>query len=78
MPSYAGPPAHRSDEIAGTLRLLVALALAIALMVLDHRGGWLTAIRSQIEVVVQTRGVAHIEQVLQALRGRGYRAERIG
>ena len=53
MPSYAGPPAHRSDEIAGTLRLLVALALAIALMVLDHRGGWLTAIRSQIEVVVQ-------------------------
>ena len=53
MPSYAGPSAHRSDEIAGTLRLLVALALAIALMVLDHRGGWLTAIRSQIEVVVQ-------------------------
>ena len=53
MPSYAGPSAHRSDEIAGTLRLLVALALAIALMVMDHRGGWLTAIRSQIEVVVQ-------------------------
>ena len=53
MPSYAGPSAHRSDEIAGTLRLLVALALAIALMVMDHRGGWLTAIRSQIEIVVQ-------------------------
>ena len=34
--------------------------------------------RAQIEVVVQTRGVAHIEQILQALRGRGYRAERIG
>ena len=34
--------------------------------------------RAQLEVVVQTRGVAHIEQVLQALRGRGYRAERIG
>ena len=34
--------------------------------------------RAQLEVVVQTRDVAHIEQVLQALRGRGYRAERIG
>ncbi len=53
MPPYAGPSAHRSDEIAGTLRLLVALALAIALMLLDHRGGWLTAIRGQIEIVVQ-------------------------
>lgn len=53
MPPYAGPSAHRSEEIAGTLRLLVALALAIALMVLDHRGGWLTAIRGQIEIVVQ-------------------------
>lgn len=53
VPPYAGPSAHRSEEIAGTLRLLVALALAVALMVLDHRGGWLTAIRGQIEVVVQ-------------------------
>jgi rod shape-determining protein MreC len=53
VPSYAGPSANRSDEIAGTLRLLVALTLAIALMVLDHRGGWLTAIRGQIEVIVQ-------------------------
>jgi threonine dehydratase len=34
--------------------------------------------RAQIEVVVQTRGVAHIEQVLAALREQGYRAERIG
>lgn len=53
MPSYAGPSASRSDDIAGTLRLLVALALAIALMVLDHRGGWLSAIRVQIETAVQ-------------------------
>lgn len=53
MPPYAGPSAQRSDEIAGTLRLLVALSLAIALMVMDHRGGWLTAIRGQIEIVVQ-------------------------
>jgi threonine dehydratase len=34
--------------------------------------------RAQIEVVVQTRGVAHIEQVLSAMREQGYRAERIG
>jgi threonine dehydratase len=34
--------------------------------------------RAQIEVVVQTRGVAHIDQVLAAMREQGYRAERIG
>jgi threonine dehydratase len=34
--------------------------------------------RAQIEVVVRTRGVAHIEEILAALRGQGYRAERIG
>jgi len=34
--------------------------------------------RVQIEVVVQTRGVTHIEAILQAMRERGYTAERIG
>ncbi|MEO7339070.1 MAG: threonine ammonia-lyase [Caldimonas sp.] len=34
--------------------------------------------RVQIEVVVQTRGVAHIETILEAMRAQGYRAERIG
>ncbi len=34
--------------------------------------------RAQIEVVVQTRGVAHIEQILVAMRAQGYRAERVG
>lgn len=34
--------------------------------------------RAQIEVVVQTRGVAHIEQILVSLREQGYRPERIG
>ncbi len=33
--------------------------------------------RAQIEVVVQTRGVAHIEQILVSLNERGYRAQRI-
>ena len=34
--------------------------------------------RAQIEVVVQTRGDAHVEQMLQALRAQGYRVERVG
>jgi threonine dehydratase len=34
--------------------------------------------RAQIEVVVQTRGVAHIEQILTAMRAQGYHAERVG
>jgi threonine dehydratase len=32
----------------------------------------------EIEVVVHTRGVAHIEEILAAMRAQGYRAERIG
>ena len=34
--------------------------------------------RAQIEVVVQTRGVAHIEQILSAMRAEGYAAQRLG
>ena len=34
--------------------------------------------RAQIEVVVQTRGVVHIEQILAAMRAEGYEAQRIG
>ena len=34
--------------------------------------------RAQIEVVVQTRGVAHIAQIMAAMGAEGYRAERIG
>ena len=34
--------------------------------------------RAQIEVVVQTRGVAHIEEILVAMRAKGYHADRIG
>lgn len=54
MPSYAGPPvAARPGEVSGTLRLLAYLALAITLVVLDHRGGWLGRMRSQANVVTQ-------------------------
>jgi len=34
--------------------------------------------RAQIEVVVQTRGVVHIEAILTAMREQGYTAERVG
>ena len=34
--------------------------------------------RAQIEVVVQTRGAAHIEEILVAMRSQGYHTERIG
>jgi threonine dehydratase len=34
--------------------------------------------RVQIEVVVQTRGAAHVERILAAMREQGYDAERIG
>ena len=53
MPSYAGPSAARPGDVAGVLRLLVYLVLAVVLMVLDHRGGWLRAVRAQAEVAVQ-------------------------
>ena len=53
MPPYAGPPAARPGDVAGVLRLLVYLVLAVVLMVLDHRGGWLRAARSQAEIAVQ-------------------------
>lgn len=53
MPSYAGPPATRSGDAAGVLRLMAYLVLAVVLMVLDHRGGWLHAARARVEVAVQ-------------------------
>ena len=34
--------------------------------------------RAQIDVVVHTRGVSHIEEILTALRAQGYRSERVG
>ncbi len=34
--------------------------------------------RVQIEVVVHTRGAEHVEEILEAMRGEGWRAERVG
>ena len=54
MSSYPGPAAAaRPGDTAGTLRLLAYLALAITLLVLDHRGGWLRQVRGQAELAVQ-------------------------
>ncbi|MFT4197281.1 MAG: rod shape-determining protein MreC [Pseudoxanthomonas sp.] len=54
MPSYAGPPvAPRTGQITSSLRLLAWLALAVELIVLDHRGGWLAQLRQQASQLVQ-------------------------
>jgi len=53
VPAYTSPTPPRTGDVAGTLRLLTYLALAVALLVLDHRGGWLTRIRAQANVAVQ-------------------------
>lgn len=53
VPSYPRPSASRSGDVAGTLWLLAYLAAAIALMVLDHRGGWLDRLRAHGEVAMQ-------------------------
>ena len=53
MPSFAGPSASRTGDVAGTLKLLAWLVLAIALIVFDHRGGWLSQLRHRAAAVVQ-------------------------
>jgi rod shape-determining protein MreC len=53
VPAYPSSPAARPGDVAGTLRLLAYLALAIALIVFDHRGGWLAQVRARSELVVQ-------------------------
>ncbi len=53
MPSYASTSGQRPGDVAGTLRLLAYLALAIALIVFDHRGGWLSQVRAQATVAMQ-------------------------
>ena len=53
VPSYASPSANRPGDVAGVLRLLALLVLAVVLMVLDHRGKWLQEARAQAEIAVQ-------------------------
>ena len=42
-----------AGTVAGTLRLIFYLALAMVLMVLDHRNGWIWRIRYSMSVVVE-------------------------
>jgi rod shape-determining protein MreC len=42
-----------AGTVAGTLRLILYLALAMVLMVLDHRNGWMWRIRYAASVVVE-------------------------
>lgn len=42
-----------AGSVAGTLRLIVYLALAVVLMVLDHRNGWMWRVRNEASVVVE-------------------------
>ena len=54
MSTHPGPPAAaRPGDTAGTLRLLAYLGLAILLLVLDHRGGWMRQARAQAQLLVQ-------------------------
>lgn len=42
-----------AGSVAGTLRLLIYLAMAMALMVLDHRNGWTWRVRYTAAIVVE-------------------------
>jgi len=53
VPTYASSPAFRGGDLVGTLRLLAYLAISVALLVLDHRGGWLSQARTKADVIVQ-------------------------
>lgn len=53
MPSLGVNSPNRQGEVVATLRLLGYLALAVMLIVLDHRGGWLGTVRDQASLVVQ-------------------------
>lgn len=52
MSPYVGPSVARTGDVAGTLRLLAYLVLAVTLIVLDQRGGWLHQSRKQAGLVV--------------------------
>ena len=42
-----------AGTVAGTLRLIFYLALALVLMVLDHRNGWIWRLRYTTSVLVE-------------------------
>ena len=44
---------NQGGTVAGTLRLILYLALAMVLMVLDHRNGWIWRLRYATSVLVE-------------------------
>jgi threonine dehydratase len=69
-------------DVPGALANLAALLgqLGANIDEVQHQRAFtsLSVERAQIEVVVQTRGVAHIEEILAKMRAEGYHADRIG
>ena len=69
-------------DVPGALAEVAALLARLGANIdeVQHQRAFssLSVERVQIEVVVQTRGVAHIEAILEAMRAEGYDAERIG
>ena len=64
--------------LAGVAALLGKLGANIDEVQHQRAFTTLSVERAQIEVVVHTRGAAHIEEILAAMRGKGYQAERVG
>ena len=69
-------------DVPGALADIAALLARLGANIdeVQHQRAFtsLSVERVQIEVVVQTRGTAHIETILAAMRDEGYDAERVG
>ncbi len=69
-------------DVPGALAEVAALLARLGANIdeVQHQRAFtsLSVERVQIEVVVQTRGVVHVEKILAAMRAEGYDAERIG
>ena len=69
-------------DVPGALADIAALLARLGANIdeVQHQRAFtsLSVERVQIEVVVQTRGTAHIEKILAAMRAEGYDAERVG
>ncbi len=69
-------------DVPGALAEMAALLgrLGANIDEIEHqrRFSALSLERAKIEVELQTRGAAHVEEILAGLRAQGYHAERIG
>ncbi|MEO8312525.1 MAG: pyridoxal-phosphate dependent enzyme, partial [Caldimonas sp.] len=69
-------------DVPGALAEVAALLARLGANIdeVQHQRAFtsLSVERVQIEVVVQTRGAAHVKAILEAMRAEGYDAERVG